>query len=51
MHLDLPASTLETVVKYLHFRVINSRLLQGDRATFDIEPAEALNILKAGIYL
>ena len=32
--LDLPATTLETVVKYLHYRVINSRLAQPDRATF-----------------
>ena len=32
VHLDLPASTLETVVKYLHYRVINCRLAQPDRA-------------------
>ena len=51
VHLLLPATTLETVVKYLHYRVINSRLSQADRAQFDIEPKEALNILKAGIYL
>ena len=49
--LDLSAKTLETVVRYLHYRVINSRLAQGDRATFDIEPLEALDILNAAIYL
>ena len=51
IHLDLPAKTLETVVKYLHYRVINSRLAQADRSAFDIEPEAALDILKAGIYL
>ena len=51
VNLLLPATTLETVVKYLHYRVINSRLATADRAQFDIEPREALNILKAGIYL
>ena len=48
---DLPAKTLETVVKYLHYRVINSRLAQTDRDEFQIEPVEALDILKAAIYL
>ena len=48
---NLPSSTLETVVKYLHYRCINSRLAQSDRQEFQIEPVEALNILKAAIYL
>ena len=48
---NLPSSTLETVVKYLHYRCINSRLAQSDRTEFQIEPLEALNILKAAIYL
>ena len=51
MKLDLPAKTLETVVRYLHYRIINSRLAQDDRANFDIEPADALDILNAAIYL
>ena len=51
INIDLPASTLETVVKYLHYRCINSRLAQADRTAFDIKPAEALDILKAAIYL
>ena len=49
--IDLSAVTLETVVKYLHYRAINSRLAPDDRATFDIAPADALNILNAAIYL
>ena len=48
---NLPATTLETVVKYLHYRCINSRLAQDDRAVFQIDQHEALNILKAAIYL
>ena len=51
MHLELPSNTLETVVKYLHYRIINARLTKDDRAEFEILPEEALNILKAGIYL
>ena len=51
MKLDLPAKTLETVVRYLHYRIINSRLAQEDRANFDIEPTDALDILNAAIYL
>ena len=49
--LDLNAQTLETVVRYLHYRIINCRLAQGDRADFHIEPLEALDILNAAIYL
>ena len=49
--LDLNSSTLETVVKYLHFRIINCRLAKADRAKFSIEPEDALNILNAAIYL
>ena len=49
--LDLNAKTLETVVKYLHYRCINSRLAKTDRAEFVIEPEEALHILQAAIYL
>ena len=51
IHIDLPALTLETVVKYLHYRSINSRLAPDDRADFDIQPKDALNILNAAIYL
>ena len=51
INLDLNAKTLETVVKYLHYRIINSRLSVSDRAVFDIEPEDALDILNAGIYL
>ena len=51
INLDLNAKTLETVVKYLHYRIINSRLSVSNRAVFDIEPDDALDILNAGIYL
>ena len=30
--LELPSSTLETVIKYLHYRIINERLEKTDRA-------------------
>ena len=49
--IDLKSTTLETVVKYLHYRAINSRLAPDDRASFDIAPMDALNILNAAIYL
>ena len=49
--LDLPATTLETVVKYLHYRIINADLEAEDRAEFELEPDEALNVLNAAIYL
>ena len=49
--LDLPACTLETVLKYLHFRIINADLEQQDRQPFDVDPEEALDVLKAAIYL
>ena len=51
IRLDLSAKTLETVIRYLHYRIINCRLAQGDRADFHIEPLEALDILNAAIYL
>ena len=51
IRLDLDARTLETVVKYLHFRIINSRLAVADRAKFDIEPKDALDLLNAAIYM
>ena len=49
--LDLPATTLETVVKYLHYRIINADLEIEDRSEFELEPDEALNVLNAAIYL
>ena len=49
--LDLPSNTLETVVKYLHYRIINADLEVDDRAEFELEPDEALNVLNAAIYL
>ena len=49
--LDLPANTLETVVKYLHYRIINADLEVDDRGEFELEPDEALNVLNAAIYL
>ena len=51
IHLDLPAHTLETVIKYLHYRIINARLEKEERAKFELSPNEALNILNAAIYL
>ena len=49
--LDLPSNTLETVVKYLHYRIINADLEIDDRAQFELDPDEALNVLNAAIYL
>ena len=51
IRLDLPAKTVETVVRYLHYRVINSRLAKEDRGEFKLESADALDILNAGMYL
>ena len=51
IRLDLNAKTLETVVKYLHYRIINSRLAVTDRKKFDIEPKDALDLLNAAIYM
>ena len=49
--LDLPSSTLETVIKYLHYRIINAGLQVEQRAEFSLEPDEALDVLNAAIYL
>ena len=51
IQLDLPATTLETVVKYLHYRIINADLELEERAEFELDPVEALNVLNAAIYL
>ena len=51
MTLDLPAKTLETVVRYLHYRIINGGLADNDRSEFTIVPEDALDILNAAIYL
>ena len=51
IRLDLPSHTLETVVKYLHYRIINADLEVEDRAAFELDPDEALNVLNAAIYL
>jgi hypothetical protein len=49
--LDMPTQTLETVVKYLHYRIINKDLEQKDRAKFELRPEDALNVLNAARYL
>ena len=49
--MDLPSNTLETVVKYLHYRIINADLELEERADFELDPDEALNVLNAAIYL
>jgi arginyl-tRNA synthetase len=36
--LDMPTQTLETVVKYLHYRIINKDLAQEERAVFELKP-------------
>lgn len=47
----MPTQTLETVVKYLHYRIINKDLEQKDRASFELRPEDALNVLNAARYL
>ena len=49
--LDLPSTTLETVVKYLHYRIINGALEKADRTQFGLKPEDALDVLNAAIYL
>lgn len=36
--LDMPKETLEIVVKYLHYRIINKDLAQEERAVFELKP-------------
>jgi arginyl-tRNA synthetase len=36
--LDMPTQTLETVIKYLHYRIINKDLAQEERAVFELKP-------------
>jgi hypothetical protein len=36
--LDMPTETLETVIKYLHYRIINKDLAQEERAVFELKP-------------
>ena len=38
LRLDMTDSTLETVVKYLHYRVINKDLPKAKRQTFELRP-------------
>ncbi len=47
----MPEQTLELVVKYLHYRIINKDLAQEDRATFELKPEDALKVLNAARYL
>jgi len=49
--LDMPSYTLETVVKYLHYRIINKDLEVDQRSKFDLRPDEALDVLNASKYL
>lgn len=49
--LDMDERTLETVVKYLHYRMINKDLPKPHRSRFDIKPEEALLVLNAARYL
>ena len=51
INLQLDSKTLETVIRYLHFRIINAGLEKKDRVEFNLEPMEALEVLNAAIYL
>ena len=54
---DIDGDTLEKCIEYMHYKFINSQRKQYETADnvidepFNIEPEEALNLLKAGIYL
>lgn len=47
----MPEKTLETVVKYLHYRIINKDLQAEERSKFELKPEESLDVLNASIYL
>ena len=54
---DIDGVTLEKWIEYMHYKFINTQRKMYETAEnvinedFDIEPEEALNLLKAGIYL
>ena len=49
--LDMPERTLETVVKYLHYRMVNKELVKDQRPKFELKPEDALVVLNASRYL
>ena len=50
IQLEIDSSILEICIKFLHFKTVNRRV-SFDRPPFPIEPTDALNVLKASIYL
>ncbi|CAI2383707.1 unnamed protein product [Moneuplotes crassus] len=58
IHLEeIDGDTLEKCIEYMHYKFINTQRKQYETEEnpvdeqFDIEPEEALSLLKAGIYL
>ncbi|TNV73613.1 hypothetical protein FGO68_gene15968 [Halteria grandinella] len=50
INLDLKTSVVETCLKYLHYKLIY-RKVSFQRPPFHINPEDALEVLKAAIYL
>lgn len=50
IQLDITAEILEICIKFMHYKTIN-RKVSRDRPNFHIEPSQALDVLKASIYL
>ena len=50
IELDVTAEILEICLKFMHYKTVN-RKVSFERPPFHIEPALALEVLKASIYL
>ncbi len=57
IELDIDGDTLEKWIEYMHYKYINTQRKQYETEDnlvdeqFDIQPEEALSLLKAGIFL
>ena len=50
IQLEITSDILEICIKFMHYKVVN-RKVSFDRPPFPIDPSQALDVLKAAIYL
>lgn len=50
IQLDIKSDILEICIKFMHYKTVN-RKVSFERPPFPIAPNEALDVLKASIYL
>ena len=50
IQLDIDKDILEICLKFMHYKTVN-RKVSFERPPFHIDPAKALDVLKASIYL